>query len=68
VRSSFSGNKTNLDAAVQGCRNTIEHREGVTLIVGIFKTADNRGRGADQARQLPLSPACIRKATIFRAT
>jgi hypothetical protein len=45
----------NLDTAVQGRSNAVEHGQRVALIIRIFKPADNRGRGTDQFSQLPLA-------------
>src|SRR2546428_14124374 len=51
----FKGNEANLSSLVEGRCDPPKHREGVSLIVGIFESTDRRGAGPHQLGQLSLS-------------
>ena len=53
------GNKANLDAAVESAGDAAQHREGVPRVVGVLKTADHRGGGANQLGECPLGEASL---------
>jgi len=53
----------NLDSLVQGRGDPVQHRQGMTFVVGTLQTADDRCGGADKFGKLPpgeagLYPKC----------
>ena len=49
----------NLDAAVQGRGDAVEHCQRMAFVIRVFQPANDRGRGADQFCELPLAETSL---------
>lgn len=54
LQSTFPWNEANLNPALQRCRNPVEHRERMPVVVGIFQPRNHGLGGADPAGEFCL--------------
>ena len=52
-----AGDEPDFDRHPEGGRDPAEHAQRVALVIGVLEPADDRGRGADELRELPLRQA-----------
>src|ERR1022692_4851355 len=50
-------NKADLDSLIQGARDPAQHCQGVALVIGVLKPADDRRRRANESGKLSLGEA-----------
>src|SRR5579863_3324230 len=57
-------NRTKLQASVQRCSDPAYHRQCMTLVVGILKATDHRGRRPNTLGKLSLAESCLRSHVV----